>query len=200
MKTVLLTGFEPFLENRVNPTEQLVQQLNGAVINEYEVKGVVLPVSFRQAGPVLINSFKAFKVDAVVMLGVAVGRSRITPERIAINCKDGASDNGGVSYEDESIHEDGEAAYFSSLPIRKITNTLQEEGLPAAISNTAGTYVCNYVMYEMLDYLAKQQMNIPAGFIHVPANQELALTRPELPYMKQQELERAVTISINCLG
>lgn len=201
MKRVLLTGFEPFLNNPINPTEEIVTALDGKMMGSYEVVGRVLPVDYRVASPKLIEIYEAVEPDAVLMLGLAQGRLNITPERMAINCNDGARDNSGVTPEDEPIDPEGADGYFSKLPIRQFVAALGAAGLPAKISNTAGTYLCNNVMYSMLNHLAKAgRDDVPAGFVHVPASHELALQLDsKVPSMAIRDLIRGVEILIETL-
>ncbi len=150
LKKLLLTGFEPFLAFPVNPTMQIVGKLDGTVIGDYKVYGKILSVNFNAFGEELLTHINEEKPDAVLSLGLAGGRYKITPERVALNVKDGEPDNEGHQPIDESIEEGGPAAYFSTLPIREMVNRLSGAGLPAAISNSAGTYLCNNVMYAGL--------------------------------------------------
>ncbi|MGB5946582.1 pyroglutamyl-peptidase I, partial [Paenisporosarcina sp.] len=150
MKTLLVTGFEPFLSFTVNPTMKIVAELNEQQIEDFQIVGKTMSVDFKSSGNQLISLIKEIKPDAVISLGLAGGRSKITPERIAINVKDGEVDNEGHAPRDEVIQPEGPAAYLSTLPIRSMVETLNELGYPAAISNTAGTYLCNNVMYEGL--------------------------------------------------
>lgn len=197
---VLLTGFEPFLGHSINPTERIVNELNGEVIGEIEVIGATMPVAFSKSSVRLIELYEEVKPDAVIMLGLAAGRNRITPERVAINCSDGDVDNEGVALEDAPIREGGPAAYFSTLPIRKMVTNLNEAAIPAQISNTAGTYLCNQVMYSLLDYLEEREIVCPAGFVHIPANHELAVENPKLPSMSHDELIRGIKVILKSLG
>ncbi|WP_368503252.1 pyroglutamyl-peptidase I [Alkalihalophilus sp. As8PL] len=199
MKKLLLTGFEPFLDHADNPTRLLADTLDSEMIGEYVVKSVVLPVTFSEAAEVVVAKMKEHKPDAVMMLGLAAGRNRITPERVAINCSDGDVDNNGVRKQDEPIIEDAPAAYFSTLPIRKYVDTLREAGIPAAISNTAGTYVCNNIMYQTLHYIEENQLNVPAGFVHVPASSQMAVATPGLPSMSEDEMLRAVRLMVEAM-
>lgn len=200
MKKLLLTGFEPFLQFPINPTENIVKQLDGETIGEYVVKGVLLPVDFEKSPVKLLEAIEAEKPDAVVSLGLAGGRNCITPERVAINCRDGAADNNGVQYEDSPISEDGPAAYFSKLPIRKIVEALKEKELPASISNTAGLYLCNNVMYTALQYYEKNNLDIPSGFIHVPASHKLAAaSKQSIPSWSDEDLVKGIRLAISCL-
>jgi pyroglutamyl-peptidase len=196
MKTLLLTGFEPFLEYPINPTEKIVKELDGACISGYQIKGLLLPVNYREAGERILEEIKKQEPVAVLSLGLAAGRSTITPERIAINCRDGAPDNNGVVLNNASIIEDGPDGYFSTLPIRQFVNKLNESGFPAKISNSAGTYLCNNVMYVVLHAVKDR----PAGFVHIPASHELVLHgKKEMPSWSDRDLLEAVKIMIGSL-
>jgi pyroglutamyl-peptidase len=199
MKTCLLTGFEPFLDHPVNPTQSIVEALDGQRIGGYLVKGLLLPVVFQQAGKRVIEALETVQPDAVISLGLSAGRTAITPERVAINCIDGPEDNEGRKWEDAFIEEDGNAAYFTTLPIRTMVNRLKQAQLPATVSNSAGTYVCNHVMYTVLHYLHQQDMSLPAGFIHVPANHALAIAQPKYAGWSQTDLNQAIRICIESL-
>lgn len=193
---VLLTGFEAFLGMDSNPTEHIATKLNGQFIHGREVIGKVLPVDFYQSKDTLISYINTYKPDTIISLGLAVGRNRITPERVSINCMDGEPDNVGHIYTDQKIATNGPAAYFSTLPIRKITETLQEQSIPAEISNTAGTYLCNQIMYTSRHYIETNQLQTIAGFIHIPAHHQLALNKPSLPSWSLNELIEAIEIII----
>ncbi len=201
MKKLLLTGFEPFLNHPINPTEEIVLRLDGEQIGEYEVKGVLLPVDFEKAPVAILEAVREFAPDAVLSLGLAAGRTEITPERIAINCRDGAADNSGRALVDSQIVENGADGYFSTLPIRMLVDALNEKGYPASISNSAGTYLCNNVMYSVLHELKKKQVNIPAGFVHVPASHELVIDEKKArPSWSSRDLLEAVKMMIKTLS
>ncbi|MDP4086926.1 MAG: peptidase C15, partial [Bacillota bacterium] len=119
MKKLLLTGFEPFLDFPINPSADIVKELDDQEIGSYKIIGKLLPVDFAGSAPALIKYFDEINPDVVLSLGLAAGRNRITPERVAINCNDGARDNQGFTPEDQKIVEDGPDGYFSLLPIRK---------------------------------------------------------------------------------
>ncbi|MHC0036487.1 pyroglutamyl-peptidase I [Pseudoneobacillus sp. C159] len=190
MKKLLLTGFEPFLGFPINPTEAIVNALDGQEIGGFQVTGLLLPVDYEKAGPKILAAIEELGPDAVVSLGLAAGRAAITPERIAINCRDGEADNTGVALEDAPIVEDGPDGYFSTLPIRKMVNVLNESGYPARISNTAGTYLCNNIMYTVLHAVDGK---IPAGFIHIPASHGLAaVSKKEMASWSERDLTEAV--------
>ena len=199
MKKLLLTGFEPFLAFTVNPTMKIVEELDKSIIGEYEVTSRVLSVDFTKAGAQLLRYIEEMKPDAVISLGLAGGRYKITPERIAINVKDGGADNNGHIPVDESIQLDGDPGYFSTLPIRLMVDELTKQGLPAAISNTAGTYLCNNVMYEALHYAKLNNLSMPCGFIHIPASHELAIQHGKIPSWSHVDLKRGVEICIGVL-
>ncbi|WP_010099535.1 pyroglutamyl-peptidase I [Ornithinibacillus scapharcae] len=198
MKKLLLTGFEPFLEFPINPTTEIATSLHGEVIDDYQIIGEVLSVDFNQSGKQLINLIQKHDPDAVVSLGLAGGRNCITPERIAINCNDGPVDNKGHKPNGERIFADGPDAYFSTLPIYEMIETLTNNGFPAKISNTAGTYLCNNVMYHGLHYFSENAMDRPSGFIHIPASHDLAVKK-NMPSWSQRDLIEAIKLSITCL-
>ncbi|GAA0382791.1 pyroglutamyl-peptidase I [Bacillus horti] len=200
MRKCLITGFEPFLDHPINPTEEIVKALNGQQLGEVQVIGKILPVSFKEAGQRIVTYIKELQPDIVVCLGLSAGRTSISPERVAINCMDGARDNDGTKWEDEKIAPTGLAAYFSTLPIRTMVNQLHEARLPGKISNTAGTYVCNHVMYSVLHHLSTQGLeHIPAGFIHVPASHELSFHQPKYPSISTVDLIKGIQICIEAI-
>lgn len=199
MKKLLLTGFEPFLHYTVNPTMKIVEELDGLVIGEYKIIGKILSVDFKSSGQQLVELLSEIQPDVHISLGLAAGRYKITPERIAINIKDGDVDNEGNKPVDEFIQETGEVAYFSTLPIRKMVNRLIENGLPAEISNSAGTYLCNNVMYEGLHYIKATNSEILSGFIHIPASHELAIEFGKIPSWSHNDLKQSIIVCIEVL-
>lgn len=198
MRTLLLTGFEPFLDNPINPTAEIAETLHNKSILDFQIVGEVLPVSFADSGPKMIELLEAHQPDVVISLGLAAGRNAVTPERIAINCSDGAADNKGETPQDEPIFPDGPDGYFSTLPIRKIVSAIEAAGLPAKISNTAGTYLCNNIMYHGLHYFSEKGKSAQSGFVHLPASHALAVKK-KVPSWSQADLQKAVEISISCV-
>ncbi len=161
---VLVSGFEPFNNSGLNPSEEIVKMLPDK-IGEAEIVKAYLPVSYFHSFDELRKIIDKVHPDAVICLGLANGRKAITPERIAINMNSASiADNDGVKYIDDPIRRDGKCAYFSTLPIREMVEAMSEV-VPATISNTAGTYVCNNIMFKVLEYV---DHNCKAGFIHVP--------------------------------
>ena len=199
MKKLLLTGFEPFLHYTVNPTKKIVGELDGQVIGGYKIIGKILPVDFKASGRRLIEILEEIQPDVHVSLGLAAGRYKITPERIAINFKDGDADNEGNKPVDETIQETGEPGYLSTLPIRKMVNKLIETGIPAEISNSAGTYLCNNVMYEGLHYAKVMDSKMLSGFIHIPASHELAIQHGKIPSWSHDDLKKSIITCIEVL-
>jgi pyroglutamyl-peptidase len=186
---LLLSGFEPFGEDAVNPTGWLMEKLAEQGVEGVELRTVLLPVHFDECGDRLIEEIEAFRPDAVIACGLAKGRAAITPERIAVNVKDvparSYSDNRGARPTDEPIAADGPDGLFSTLPIRAMTERLSELGIPADISNTAGTYICNNTMYRVLDHIRRRRLPVLAGFVHFPASAEMAALQPSVPFMPQ---------------
>lgn len=195
MTKILLTGFVPFLDYKINPTMQIVEALSNKEMHGYEIVGRILSVDFQQSADQLKQYIDEVKPQMIISLGLAGGRYKITPERIAINVKDGEPDNNGYTPVDESIYENGEDAYLTNLPIRNMVNRLQKEGFSAEISNTAGTYLCNNIMYEGLAY-AKQNEGVKAGFIHIPASFELAIQHGKIPGWNIQDLIACIKLCI----
>ncbi|WP_099159848.1 pyroglutamyl-peptidase I [Virgibacillus ndiopensis] len=198
MKKLLLTGFDPFLEFPINPTTDIVNELAGTQLNEFEIIGEVLSVDFHKSGQQLVELIEKHNPDTVISLGLAGGRNCITPERIAINCNDGPVDNNGHKPSGEKIFDHGPDGYLSTLPIYEMIDKLTELGIPAKISNTAGTYLCNNVMYHGLHYLKENRLDHRAGFIHIPASHALAVKK-SMPSWSHSDLLQAIKISIKCL-
>ncbi|MBI2814766.1 MAG: pyroglutamyl-peptidase I [Opitutae bacterium] len=180
MKTVLLTGFEPFGGEPVNPSAEIARQLHGTVIGGHRVVGALLPCVFGAAITELRRQMRAARPALVVCLGQAGGRAEITPERVAINVDDARiADNAGRQPVDRPVVRGGPAAHWSTLPIKAIVAALRREGIPAAVSQTAGTFVCNHVFYGLMHELRKQP-KVRGGFIHVPFLPEQARGKPSL--------------------
>ncbi len=169
MKTVLLTGFEPFAGGTINPSEEIVRQLHSSVIARHEVVAALLPCVFGAANRELRRQLRRHRPALVICLGQAGGRAAITPERVAINVDDARiPDNAGRQPVDRPVMKGGPAAYWSTLPVKAIVRELQGRGIPAAVSQTAGTFVCNHVFYGLMHALAENDSRVRGGFIHVP--------------------------------
>lgn len=169
MKTVLLTGFEPFGGDTLNPSGEIARQLDGMQLGGWQVRGAVLPCVFGKSARKLERLMEETRPELVIGLGLANGRAEITPERVAINVDDARiADNAGRQPVDRPIAKDGPAAYWSTLPIKAIVAALKRNGIPASVSQTAGTFVCNHVFYALMRALAAQRGKVRGGFIHIP--------------------------------
>ena len=192
MKTILLTGFEPFGGSNINPSKEACKPHNGKVINGAEIKVVQIPLRYDMIKPSLIYAIDKANPAAIICTGQS-GSGTINLERVAINVADARIPyNCGTQPKDKPIEPDGPAAYFSTLPLRKLLADLIEAKIPAAISNSAGTFGCNQIFYELMHYIAEKKMNIPAGFIHVPSlpEQVIGKTQPSM----------ALSLTIEALG
>lgn len=198
MKKLLLTGYEPFLKFKTNPTQSAVESLDGKVIGDYIITGKVYPVAFGEINELIEQDIETVEPDAVVSLGLASGISSIHLERIAINTIDGREDNTGFKPNGEKIHENGADGIFSTLPLKRLEAALLRDNIPVNISNSAGTYLCNNLMYSELYYLKEKNLNIPAGFVHVPPSHEIGIAQ-RVPSWPQEDITRAVHIIIENL-
>lgn len=180
---VLITGFDSFGNETINPSNLAVNSLPNS-IGDIIIKKVTIPTIFKKSSEVLEKYLAEFSPNIVICVGQAGGRDKITVERIAINIDDARiPDNDNNSPIDEKIRQDGENAYFSSLPIKAIVETLNNNNIPAAISNTAGTFVCNHIMYESLYLANTKYTDIETGFIHIPFIKEQIKDKPNTPFM-----------------
>jgi pyroglutamyl-peptidase len=167
MLKVLLTGFEPFNNARLNPSEQLVIRIKSDSVPGAHIVTAVLPVVYGEAASYVLSLIEEHNPDVVISFGQAEGRTGITPERFAVNLNDAnLADNNGDIRVDQPIHEGTPTAYESTLPIKELVSALKAEGIPAALSLTAGAFVCNHIFYELQNAL--KQTNIRSGFVHVP--------------------------------
>jgi pyroglutamyl-peptidase len=162
----------------------------------------VLPVDFKLGPTVLLNAVKVSEPEAIFCLGLASRRAVISIERVAINLLDfRIPDNAGNQVEDQPIELNGPAAYFTTLPVRKIFSVLKENGIPAELSLSAGTYLCNQVMFTLLHYLKEQDLKIPAGFIHLPAlPEQAAQMKGSVPSMSLETMIRGIRLAIQVIA
>jgi pyroglutamyl-peptidase len=196
MQTVLITGFEPFGGETVNPSWEVVKLLDGMIIDDCRVVARQLPCVFGESLEVLNAAIDALQPYVVLAIGQAGGRVDVTVERVAINVDDARiPDNRGQQPVDVAIVPDGPAAWFSTLPIKAMVEALREAGIPASVSQTAGTFVCNHVMYGVLHKLADRP-EVKGGFIHIPYLPEQAAAHPGAPSMARPTLKQALEIAI----
>ena len=198
VRTILLTGYNPYPNSPdYNPTGVLARELNGRRIGGARVYGAQIPVAVEDAAPALRRLLDRANPDAALAMGVAPGRSALSVERIAINLLDfSVPDNRGRRYRDRPIRAGGPAAYFSTLPLRSILASLRRERIPAELSNTAGTYLCNFAMFTLLDAFAADGKEGPAGFIHVPQVPEASLDKAGQSSMDYAMIRRGILVAL----
>lgn len=178
MPTILVTGFQPFGGEKINPAWEAIRVLPDSIVGSKVVK-LQIPVVFGVGADVVSTAIDHINPDIVLCVGQAGGRAKITPEFVGINYRDARiPDNDGNQPHAQRIVEDGPDAYFATLPVRAMTEAMNESGIPAALSYTAGTYVCNDVMYSMLHVLATKYPNARGAFMHVPFATEQATKQP----------------------
>lgn len=186
---VLLAGFAPFAGEATNPSWQAVQALDGSVIEGHRIAAVELPTEFDASLPALWRALRRTQPAVAIAVGLAGGREGISLERVAINLIDARiPDNAGNQPVDVPVLHSGVAAFFSTLPIKASLLALQQAGLPAHISQTAGTFVCNQVFYALM-HARRRRCNTRAGFVHVPWSSEQAARHggPGMPLADMQE-------------
>jgi pyroglutamyl-peptidase len=166
---ILLTGFEPFGGSTINPSEQAARALDQQIIAGAAITCAILPVDWQMGPRALLTALHTCSPDAVLCLGEAPSRPVISVERVAVNLLDFTiPDNSGAALIDQPVLPGGPAAYFATLPVRPIFCAIQAAGVPAELSLTAGSYLCNAVLYHLLHYQAGQPRPAPSGFIHLP--------------------------------
>ena len=193
---VLITGFDPFGGENINPALEAVkllpENISGAEIIKLEI-----PTVFGKSLEKIEEAIVKHNPNIVISIGQAGGRFGVTPERVAINLDDARiKDNEGNQPIDISIFEDGETAYFSNLPIKAMVKEMVDGGIPASVSNTAGTFVCNHVMYGVLYLIDKKYPGIKGGFIHVPYIPSQVVTKPGTPSMSLIDISKGLELSI----
>lgn len=192
---ILITGFDAFGGEKINPASLILDKL-GDEIDGHKLEKLLLPTKFVGSADILEKKIIQTRPDIIISLGQAGGRADITVERVAINIADASiADNDGKMPIDEKIRWDGENAYFSTLPIKAIVENLRKNQIPASVSNSAGTYVCNFIMYNDL-YFADKYKNISAGFIHVPYLPAQVLDKRNMASMSLENMVKAVEIII----
>jgi pyroglutamyl-peptidase I len=199
MKKLLLTAFTPFDGERINPALEAVKLVKDKIGN-LEIVKLEVPTVFGKSIDTVREAIERERPDFVLSIGQAGGRAEITPERVAINLNDARiPDNEGNQPIDEPIFPDGENAYFSTLPVKAMVEAIRKEGLPSSLSNSAGTYVCNHLMYGVLYYLDKRPV-IKAGFIHVPYIPEQTKNKKEMPALELSEIVRGLEAAITAIA
>ena len=174
--TLLCTGYEPFGDHGTNPSEAVAARLDGTTVDGERIVGETLPVAFGTAGDRMRDLLAEHDPAAVVSTGLAADRATVTVERVGVNVAHaaGTPDNAGAAPADERIDPDGADAYLATLPVRATVEACLDAGVPARVSDTAGTHLCNDLLYETLAALDGRETRVPAGFLHLPATPEAA--------------------------
>ena len=198
---VLVTGFDPFGGEPINPAWEAVKAMKDTIAGAEIVK-MQIPTVVDKSIEKIHQKMKELQPDLVISVGQAGGRFGVTPERVAINVTDARiPDNEGNQPIDEPIFPDGPAAYFSNLPVKAMVQAIKDAGYPSVLSNSAGTYICNHVMYGILYYIEKEFPNVRGGFIHVPYAPSQVVNKPSTPSMALADitasLEAAVAAAIS---
>ena len=189
MLKVLLTGFEPFNNARLNPSGELVNRVEANSVEGAQITTAVLPVTYKESATELLSLIQEQDPDVVICFGQAEGRISITPERFAVNLNDASiSDNSGEKRVNQRISEDASTAFESTLPVSDLVSALKEKGIPAAASLSAGAFVCNHIFYEM--QRALEGTGKVSGFVHVPLMNE---QRDDFPGLFTMDLEVMVS-------
>ena len=194
MKHMLITAFEPFGGETVNPSERAVFALPDTV-GEFRLSRLCIPVTFGEAADCVIRAAEALHPDVILCIGQAGSRDAVTPELVGINLRYASiPDNGGAEPRDEPIASGGETAYFSTIPVRAVSEAIRASGIPSRVSYSAGAYVCNDVLYTLLR--AYHGTKTQVGFIHVPYMKE----QGKEPSMELSDIVKALTAAITCIG
>jgi len=198
VKKLLVTAFEPFAGEPLNPSLEAARQMEKVEFPETVIHVAELPVDRFRAVEMALELLRSNKPDIVIMLGEAGGRYRVNPERVAINIDDfRIPDNAGNQPKDEPIIDGGPAAYFSTLPIRAITDRIVKAHIPAAISNSAGSYLCNRLFFSVMHAINVEGWATRAGFIHLPYLHDQAMNKyPDVPSLSRESIVEAVRLAI----
>lgn len=196
---ILVTGFDPFGEDKINPAIESVKKLPDE-IKGVEIIKLEIPTVYMKSLEKIDEAIKEYNPDVILSIGQAGGRPDITVERVGINVDDyRIKDNEGNQPIDTKIYDDGENAYFSNLPIKAIVENIRKNNIPASISNTAGTFVCNHVLYGVQYLLDKKYPNKKSGFIHIPFLPEQVISRPNTPSMSISTIVKALTLALEAI-
>jgi len=196
---ILVTGFDPFGDDVINPAIEAVKRLPDT-IDGVEIVKLEIPTVFNKSAEVVRDAIEKEQPDYVLNIGQAGGRYELTPERVAINLDDARiADNEGQQPIDVPIKEDGAPAYFSQLPIKAMVDYMKKENIPASVSNTAGTFVCNHIMYQTIYLTMTEFPEVKAGFMHIPFLPEQVVNRPNTPAMALDDIVKGITASLKAI-
>jgi pyroglutamyl-peptidase len=192
----LVTGFEPFGGDKINPSSLAVARLKKR-ISGIAVHTAELPCSYANSAGALRSAIEEVRPDIVLCVGLAGGRSELCLERVAINVQDARiRDNDGRQPIDKPVMKDGPAAHFATLPIKACVAEMRKAGLPAAVSNTAGTFVCNHIFYSLMDIAASHPIPMRGGFLHVPYIPEQVARSSAAPSMALADIAHGIEIIV----
>ncbi len=196
---ILVTGFDPFGGEEVNPAIETVKRLPDTIGGAKIIK-LEIPTVCHQSLRVIDEAIAGYDPDVVLSVGQAGGRPDITVERVGINVDDcRIPDNAGNQIVDEPIYADGPAAYFVTVPIKAMVQRIRERNIPASVSNTAGTFMCNHVTYGVCHLLAVKYPGKRSGFIHIPFLPQQAVDKKNMPSMSQDMMVEAITAAIEAV-
>jgi pyroglutamyl-peptidase len=197
---ILLTGYEPFFDMERNPSLEACRTIEGMVYNGYSVVVEEIPMDYTRIREIIEGHLDHYKPAACVCTGVLSRGAAISVERVAINVgsAEGPS-NFGYTQLDQSLNPDGPVAYWTKLPFRALLSELKAAKIPAVLSNSAGTYGCNQIFYHLMDYLVRNSVDIPAGFIHIPRLPEHVLGE-NTPSMSLETSGRAMEVVVEYLS
>lgn len=196
---ILVAAFDPFGGEKINPALEAVKSLEDTIGN-HQITKLEIPTVFHKSKQVIEQELEQRDYDAVLVVGQAGGRFELTPERIGINVDDARiPDNEKHQPIDQSIQAEGEAAYFSNMPVKRMVEAIKEAGVPARLSNTAGTFVCNHILYQLGYLQATRFSNIRFGFIHVPYVPEQVTNKPNQPSMAHETMVKGLTAAIRVI-
>ena len=196
---ILLTAFDPFGGESVNPAEEAVKGVSAPA--GVELTKLTVPTVYGKSIETVETAMESADYDAVLCIGQAGGRSDLTVERVAINVNDAsAPDNAGVLLSDAPIVEDGPAAYFATLPVKAMVEGIRKVGIPASVSNTAGTFVCNQLLYGVLHSIAVAGKTTRAGFIHVPFIPAQVVDKAGKPSMALETIIRGIEAALETIA
>jgi pyroglutamyl-peptidase len=197
---ILVTGFDPFGGEPINPSWEAVRRLPDAV-KSIEIIKAQIPTSFGRSADVVRAATLEHDPDVVICIGQAGGQLAISAERVASNVSEGRiPDNDGKQPIDTRIRADGPAAYFTSLPVEAMVTAMKKTGIPAVVSNNAGAYVCNHLMYQVLYMIDHEFPGKRGGFVHVPYAPQQVVNKPGEPALGIDEMATALAASIGAIG
>lgn len=197
MKTVLLTGFTPFGGEIINPSYEAIKSMES---NDYHFIKLCIPTTYKNSIEMITNHIKLYHPDLIIMVGQAGGRQGISLERFAVNLDDSdVPDNDAVIMNEIKIISEGPTAYQTNINLKPVMQKLMQKGIPTKISNTAGTYVCNHIMYGIYHYIHTQKLSSKALFVHVPYAHEQVKDKPNTFSMSIDEISRALSMIIDAI-